>query len=368
MGEFLHFIASPSLSTLPMHHVENILFNVVHHGKSEKRMAASKKLTKSWGAKYTIVDSGGYEILTAYKLNANITHDPDRPIICTKKQLNITPQHVVAAGAAMNPDILIALDYPILKISDPVLQKIEFNRKIKINAKWAKETAELQMVQCPGVQLFLPIQCYTIAQFDVYLNCIGNVAYDGFCMPVRNLNSSEIILFLIRFYQLGVSKVHLLGTETYINFALSAYMSKHYFQWFSLDATSSKKYGFCGVYLHPDNLSAIRIGKKPALTDEIINKCRCPWCANRNLSYIANLPKTDQAVFFMCHNFWVTENVCKRLYEHTNNLISFNKYLMNISENKNKAKVQRLCDALMLADALKDNDIKTLQSVLPGRK
>jgi len=57
----------------------------------------------------------------------------------------------------------------------------------------------------------MPIQCYSVEQFDRFMNLIRGTEFDGLSMPVRNLNLRGISDFLMRFHELGVRKVHLLG-------------------------------------------------------------------------------------------------------------------------------------------------------------
>ncbi|MCK7503059.1 MAG: hypothetical protein MZV70_02445 [Desulfobacterales bacterium] len=69
-----------------------------------------------------------------------------------------------------------------------------------------------QKTLCPQVKLFLPVQSYNLEQLEVVFRRTAGIAYDGLSMPVRELDLEEIALFLVRFYQRGTTRVHLLGT------------------------------------------------------------------------------------------------------------------------------------------------------------
>jgi hypothetical protein len=111
-------------------------------------------------------------------------------------------------------------------------------KKLKFNVKWAVQTAKLREEYCPEVGLFIPFQGYTLNHLDIFFRFIQEIHFDGISIPVRNLNLKDISLFLIRFYQMGIKRVHLLGTSSFYRMALCAYMARHYFEWVSLDSTS----------------------------------------------------------------------------------------------------------------------------------
>ena len=183
-------------------------------------------------------------VLVSEQKNKKVICDKNKPINCLGKDgLNLTPQHVVKAAQKINPDIMISLDFPIFTLSDQGEQEFEFRKKLGCNSSWAKETAELRQIYCPSINLFVPVQCYTLKQFDMFYDYIKDINFDGFSMPVRNMDLKEIALFLIKFYQMGIRKVHLLGTFSFFTIALAAYMARHLFDWISLDATT-------GVFWH----------------------------------------------------------------------------------------------------------------------
>jgi hypothetical protein len=142
------------------------------------------------------------------------------------------------AASTLNPDIVVGLDFPIQKIKEPVAQQIEFIKKLEYNVPWAFESAEWQKKIGTRTKFFLPIQCYDLEQLDIFFDRIDGLYFDGVSMPIRGLKIWEIALFLVRFYQFGINRVHLLGTSSFLTIALGAYMARHLFDWVSLDATS----------------------------------------------------------------------------------------------------------------------------------
>ena len=224
-----------------------------------------------------MLDSGGFQILQAENKNMNITYCSSKPLGKKNGVFNIAPEHVVEAAVKLNPDIMVALDNPIKKIPNASINDLEseFKNKLLMNVLWAKRTAELRQSKCPNIKLFIPIQCYTIEQFDRFYKMLGSINYDGFSMPVRNLSMNEIAAFYIRLYQLGVKMVHLLGTTSFRNIALSAYFAKHYFDWISLDATTwnySARYCF---YMNPFNLKQIKLLNLKQNDNKIHQQCNC---------------------------------------------------------------------------------------------
>ena len=110
----------------------------------------------------------------------------------------------------------MGLDFPIKKIQEKEKQEVEFRYKLGFNVDWAIRTAELRQKYCPGIKLFIPIQCYTLQHLDLFVRLIGNIPFDGFSMPVRNLSLAEIAVFLMKFYAMGIREIHLLGTLQFL--------------------------------------------------------------------------------------------------------------------------------------------------------
>ena len=87
----------------------------------------------------------------------------------------------------------------------------------------------------------------------------GGLDFDGVSMPIRELKIQDVALFLVSFYQRGISRVHLLGTFSFPVIALCAYMARHLFEWVSLDATTWRFAADKGEFLHPFDLSRVKL-------------------------------------------------------------------------------------------------------------
>ena len=131
------------------------------------------------------------------------------------------------AAAILQPDIVVGLDFPIQTHKDPIARQMEFIKKLEYNVKWAFESAAWHKKLCLRSKFFLPIQCYDLEQLDTFFNRIVGLDFDGGSMPIRGLKIWEIALFLVRFYQLGITQVHLLGTSSFFVIALGRKADQH---------------------------------------------------------------------------------------------------------------------------------------------
>jgi len=222
MSKLVFFCAGASLDTLPAAKVENILVNVPDSMGSERAIRDTKTMFKYAGTEARMLDSGGYQILKAEEQSKKMTFDPGSPLIRSKERINIAPRHVVEAACKLRPTIMTALDLPIRELLERTDQEKEFPRKLRFNVKWAFKTASLREKQCPHIQLFIPVQCYNLDHFEVFRNSIKSIQYDGLSLPIRNLKLSELALFLLRFYQVGIRKVHILGSSSFFTIAFAS--------------------------------------------------------------------------------------------------------------------------------------------------
>jgi queuine/archaeosine tRNA-ribosyltransferase len=264
------------------------------------------------------------------------------------------------AAAIIRPDIVVGLDFPIKK-TDPSEQELEFMRKLGFNVVWTKECSKLRKRLCPDIRFFVPIQCYDLNQLDQFCSMITGVEYDGFSMPVRNLTDKGIVLFMVRFYQMGVRQVHILGTSKILVIAITAYMARHFFDWVSFDATTWRKYAENSLYMNPYNLLQERIAPDVKINASIPMDCECPFCRGKTFTFIKNLPDTDRTAFLRGHNWWVIEKATQDLYQNASNVIALERCLR--ARGVKPRTVGDLCNALSLADSLKDSDIRILQGL-----
>ena len=275
-----------------------------------------------------MLDSGGSTILKGEEKGKQLSFDPTRPLIVSRTNLNIAPIHVVRAAIALNPDIMVALDYPIIKTEDRTDQEIEFGKKLPYNIRWAIETAKLRKKYTPDIELFIPVQCYSLEDFRKFKKEIKGISFDGFSMPLRNLKLQEIALFLLEFHSIGIKKVHLLGSSAFPVITLSAYFSTHFFEWVSLDSVTWRITGERGIYLDPHNLSRISLNDDN-LKDKgrIREKCRCQVCRKVSLIDLKNYSYKERCSFLWTHNLQAIETACHDLRKHSKDLITLERFL-----------------------------------------
>jgi queuine/archaeosine tRNA-ribosyltransferase len=363
MGQLINFCAGAELKILPANRVNALLFNVPDNGGRESDIRNTLKIIKAAKSNIVMLDSGGYQLLEAENLQKKITIDSSKPVIRTQSEINLAPWHVMQAAARLKPDFAVCLDFPILNIPDPIGQKFEFERKLGFNSTWALECLGLKNQFCPDVKLLLPIQCDSIDQLAIFLNFIGGTEnFEGVSMPIRGMSINQIALFFARFYQLNIRRAHILGTSKFYVIALCAYMARHYFDWVSFDATTWSEFAKNAIYMHPCDLKSIKLGSRIIVDENIINDCICPFCRDKTFTYIKNLPHTEKGALLKGHNWWVLEKATRDLYENCGSVIELRNYLKGKSRELDK--VEELCRALSIVDALKGSDIGLLQCAL----
>jgi len=362
MEKVNNFCAGVEFHVAPAKHVNNVLVNVPDDACSPSAIDLTQRMLRALTTEYVILDSGGYQIFKAEKDGLKISFDENRPVIRDGFEINLTPVHVVDAAAILKPDIFVGLDFPIRKFTEPNEQKLEFMRKLGFNIIFARECYEHRIKICPEIPYFQPIQCYNLEQFDQFMGLITGVTYDGFSMPVRNLSVSGIILFMIRFYQMGVRQVHILGTSKIMVIAVAAFMARHLFDWVSFDATTWRKWAELSWYMNPHNLLDERIAQNVKIDEKIRMDCDCPFCKGKTFTFIKNLPETERTGFLRSHNWWVIEKATYDLYKNSSNVIELKRCLR--ARGAKSEDIDELCKALSLADSLKNGDIRVLQDLL----
>ncbi len=361
MGIFVNFCAGANARTIPGKKIRAILMNVPYCGLNDKEIQYTNELFNSAGAEYKFLDTGGYQYAVAEGEGKEILYDASKPAECSKTVLNLTLEHAIYAMIHMNITMANAMDFPIKERGTYGENEYEFMKKSGFNVKWARESLQLRNKHCPDVELFLPIQCYDLQQLDYFLELLGPIKFDGYSIPTRNFNIRELALFLVRFYQLKIKKVHILGTSLFFTIALAAYMARHYFEWVSLDATSWRESAQNAGYLNCQDLKAEKI-YNVFINEKIENDCPCPFCKDRTFTYIKNLPQTERVVLLSNHNFYVIDQAAKDLYDNADNILNLEKYLKRKSPDIEK--IDELIKVLSLIDILKDKDIKHVQTLL----
>jgi len=361
MGILINFLAGAELNVLPARHVNAMLINVPDDACSDPAIKSTKRMLNAARPIVVMMDSGGFQLHVGERDEKKISFDENRSLIRNESEINIAPLHVMTAAKILKPDIVVGLDFPIRKISEPSEQKLEFMRKLGFNVVWAKECYNLWKKLCPEIQFFIPIQCYDLDQLDLFMSMIVGVEYNGFSMPVRNLTDKGIILFMVRFYQMGIRQVHILGTSKIRVIAITAYMARHFFDWVSFDATTWRKCAEKSLYMNPYNLLRSRIAPDVKIDASIPMDCECPFCRGKTFTFIKNLPDTDRTAFLRGHNWWVIEKATRDLYQNASNVIALECCLR--ARGVKPRAVDELCNALSLADSLKDTDIRVLQGL-----
>jgi hypothetical protein len=364
MGRLVNFCAGATKDVLPAHRVPAMLLSVPQYASTPKQIGSSRNLLIAAGAGEVILDSGGYQLWVAERRGICPTHLASRPVTFTKTEANIAPDHVVRAAAQLKPKIMMALDFPIRTLSNPAEQQQEFCRKLGYNVSWAWQTAWLRQQICPEVQLFFPVQCYNLRQFDQFIDLLGGVAFDGLSMPIRNLSLREIAMFLIGFHHLGVRRVHILGSTGLGIMSLAAYFARNFFDWVSVDATSWRLKAKYSDYLNPLDLSVLHLRDLTSANDRIRMACPCPWCRNRTFTYIKNLPYREKYDFLSCHNWWVTEQAARELYDHSGDVIEMERFLR--PRCRNPELCNEICRTLSLSRTLVSVERKLWEPLMLG--
>lgn len=362
MGAFEIFFASIVIDILPDEFVRNILVNVPHEGKDERSIVMTKRMFIIANTIHTYLDSGGFQLLLAEIYSKLINFDCKRPPCFTDKEVNIAPEHIIDVAMKMQPTIISALDFPIRTVTNEAEQEAEFMKKLGYNVLFTQRTAKLRKEICPEIQFFVPVQAYTVSQFEEFIWLIRDVEFDGLSIPIRNMEIPELAIFLTSFYQKRISKVHILGTSKFMETALGAYMARHLFDWVSMDSTSWRITAEHSIYLSPYDFSPVSVAYDVLIDENIIMDCKCPWCQGKTFTYLKNLLYTNKVSFLRCHNHWVISNTARELYENADTVSSLRHHLL--SRTGKTEEVEELCNCLTVVEALKDGNIQALQNLL----
>lgn len=308
-------------------------------------------------------DSGGFQIHMGEKKGKTITFDPNQPLKNTPKVLNISPRRIMEANSILQSDIAVGLDWPILKLENEIQRQLEFYKKLEFNVPWAFESFAWKSALTPAAQYFQPLQCYYLDHVDIFFNEIRGVLFDGVSMPVRTLKSVELALFLVSFYQRGITRVHLLGTSSFPIIAICAYAAWNLFEWVSLDSTTWRYAADKESFLSPLDLSRTDLRSSIHLPAGVMNLCPCPFCQGRSFASIQAIsPRRDKLLLLREHNWLAIANVVADLYAHGDTIPNLEKELRFRCQNQRR--VDSLINILSVVDALKDQDISLLQTLL----
>ncbi|MFZ4440993.1 MAG: hypothetical protein ACOYOS_21485 [Syntrophales bacterium] len=237
-------------------------------------------------------------------------------------------------------------------------------KNLGANLIWMRETAELRQKYCPEIELFIPIQSYTLDQFETHIeNPLMELDFDGIALPTRNLGPGGITLFLLKFYKMGVRKIHLLSVSNLTGLALAAYFARNIFDWCSVDATSWRLEADKKIYKDPFDLRPIDVTSDAVFKDGEKPLCDCPWCQGYTFTGIKNIPTADRTSLLRSHNYYVIQKAGKEFYENSGDLVTLERCLRKRS---NSRKIGPLIQALSIATHMRDMDIRVLERMLWG--
>jgi queuine/archaeosine tRNA-ribosyltransferase len=340
LGVYVFFFAGISdMRDIPSKRTEAILVNAPLIKSRASALPYVKKMIKSAGVNQVMMDSGGFQILRMLEKNGQISFDPSRPFIFKKMEINIAPIHVVEAAKDLKPDIMVGLDYPVIKPrkhEKQEKQKEEFLAKREINLRWMIEMAELREKHCPEIELYLPIQCYNLSQFSYFERTLNKLKYDGLSLPTRNMTAEGISEFLLRFYKIGVRKAHLLGISSLQGIALAAYCARNLFERCSLDAATWIINVQHHEYVIPGSLLCVSVGRTRVVDNKERLICRCPRCRGKTYGDIISLNDKDRRRLLLFHNHYEIKRIGKELFNHATSPRSFETYLRRCAGNRTK--------------------------------
>jgi hypothetical protein len=366
MGIFVNFCAGGNLGTLSGLRPTGILVNTLHNASTESQVKATLKLFEEKRPEYTYLDCGGYQLQTKEQNGVAATHDKSLPMFYSKERVNIAANHVIEAAVKLDVDMMTSLDFPIRQEPNPYLKYADFSKKLGWNLVGMRETILLGRKFCPDKQIFVPVQCYDIRQFDDYFaQPLMDLGVSCLSLPANYMGPEGISLFLIRFYQFGIRKVHILGSVSFINLALAAYFARNIFDWVSVDATTWRIQADNQLYIDPLDLHPITVGRNAGLEVIDLALCPCPWCSRRTYVELINTSDTERTSILRCHNFHVIEKAGRDFYNNSGDLITFERHLRGRTRSVRKHKeINQLISALQVATHMRDVDIQVSQKLL----
>lgn len=182
-------------------------------------------------------------------------------------------------------------------------------------------------------------------------------------MPVRKVKPAELALFLVDFYQRGITRVHLLGTSSFPNIVICAYAAWNLFEWVSLDSTTWRYAADKESFISPFDLSRTDLRSSVNVSTNALNLCPCPFCRGRSFQSIQTItPRKDKLQMLREHNWLAIANLVNDLYANGYTIHNLEKELR--FRCRNQRRVDSLINMLSVVDALKDSDISLLQTVL----
>jgi len=276
--EPIYFLSGfDSIKTLPKA-TNAILSNAPAILKSKIIISNPKHYNNTPPPQYFMTDSGGKQIFNitsgnkAGRLFKGLMFDPEKPVNY-QGYFNWTPEHWKVAILKDTPDAAITMDYPIL-FGKKISNYDELYAKAKlINLNWTKQCLCIQKKYFPQTTIFVPFQGYSLEHLYEFVDSISAYDYDGICLPMRCFrNNVRLINFLVNLKNIGIKKIHLLGTSRLDVIATMNYLSYHnYFQFISYDSCTVAITARSGKVLIPFDLRGIHISETEMINDLINN-------------------------------------------------------------------------------------------------
>jgi len=384
MGMLIPVLAGSDSNVAPESHIDAMLFSTAWCLKTGRSLEETARIFKELSVIYRIIDSGGFQLLMAEQTKPKLiskngkpeiefnkpllSFDKNKPVY-QKNIINLTPEHVIKTTIAVNADITTALDYPLPKTSIPGVQEFEFMRSVYYNTFCARETSALWEKFCPQVKLLFPVQAYNLRQFNVFMDMLGTAVFYGPSLPTRNMPIAQLVLFLIKFWQMLFKIAHILGSSKFAVIAIAAYFARNYFDWVSFDATSWRRNAEYENYLLPFCLIPISIKPDTKINNEIPITCTCSWCSYySSINEIQFLRYEEKSSFLRRHNWYVINEASKAFFGNAATPVTLRSFLMEKagSTRRRVMEINEIFRCLSIVEIHKNQNISVLEKLLLG--
>ena len=89
MGRLVNFCAGTNMHVLPGRYVDAILINVPDNANSDNAIKSTKRMLKAAKTRFTMLDSGGFQLYMGERDSKKISFDETRPVIRNKTEINL---------------------------------------------------------------------------------------------------------------------------------------------------------------------------------------------------------------------------------------------------------------------------------------
>ena len=339
MKKLIHICSGYSRAGAAPDRTEAILVNVpdvLRWKTSEKDIL---NLLKEHRPKLKVLDSGGAQVYRVMagksKTFKTFVSDKTKPVYFGKT-LNLSPYHLKDAALKIHADIVMALDFPLQPEKNPKLKDKAYKDSIDMNVQWARESIMLRNEYFPNAQIFLPFQGFKLDHVDHFLNRISPLRFDGLSLPTRAFSTEEIIVFLMKFKESNIKKVHVLGSSRFDLLCILAYLTHHdYFDFLSFDSGTTAIEARLGRYCIPYDLRTCSVNDLNAMKKaSTTSRCDCDLCRNKLHLDIARMPLKEQRRLLSEHNYRAIQVTKNDLCLHATRPASLKKFLLKVSERK----------------------------------